>query len=163
MTTAALLLGFLIYWVILFAACFVLVEFAQNYLYDETTPSVGLKVAAGSFVLAALLAWTRPSFDTMFTTGAGSTVLSAIAGFAVFTLIFRFQPLHGAVLGVVSMLIISGIASIAVDSLTNPGRPTLPPVTRPNPPIRRSMTPAITPNPAPTDATKAEEPSETKN
>ena len=40
----------LIYWLLLFVACYIVVEYGQNYLYDEPTPNVALKVALGSLV-----------------------------------------------------------------------------------------------------------------
>lgn len=149
------LLPFLINWLLLFVACYVIVEFAQNYLYDEATPSVGIKITLGSFLLAALLTWTRTSFATMITTDFPWTVLQAIVWFAVFTLIFRFHPLHGAVLGVTAMFLIAGTATLAVDSMKASGRPR-PTIRVPSKPIRRpsSASPAAL---KPVDETKAAE------
>lgn len=108
---------FLFNWLILFVACFILVEFAQKYLYDEVTPSAGLKILGGSAVLALLLTWTRTSFDTMFTTDIAWTVLQGIVWFGVFTLVYRFHPVHAAAIGIVSMLLLSGTANLALDSM----------------------------------------------
>jgi peptidoglycan/LPS O-acetylase OafA/YrhL len=105
-----------IYWVVVFVCCYVVVEFGQNYLYDETTPAAGLKVAIGSLILAGILMYTRSRLDTMFTERIDRTILQAIAWFAVFTMIFRFQPVHGGVIGIVAMCIISVLATMAVDS-----------------------------------------------
>ena len=113
----AILWPFLIYWVAMFVACYTVLEVGQNQLYDEVTPRSGLKVAGGSFVLAALLTWLRPSFDTMFTSDLAWTVLQAIVWSGVFILIFQFQPLHGAVLGTLTMLVVSGLATMGVQSL----------------------------------------------
>ncbi len=123
----AILWPFLIYWVTMFVACDTVLEVGQNQLYDEVTPRSALKVAGGSFVLAALLTWLRPSFDTMFTLDLPWTVLQAIVWSGVFILIFRFQPLHGAVLGTLTMLVVSGLATMGVQSLTTP-RSTLSPL-----------------------------------
>ena len=47
---------FLIYWLVMFVACFVVVEIGQDQLYDEVTPRVGLKVAGGSALIAMVIA-----------------------------------------------------------------------------------------------------------
>ncbi len=147
MSIGQILWPFLIYWVVLFVICYIVVEFAQNYLYDEATPNFGLKVAGGAVVLAAMLTWTRSSFDTMLTSDIPHTVLQAIVWFAVFTLIFRFHPQHAVMIGVVTMLLVAGLASLAVDSLTNPARETLPKFRQPSKPVRSPAGPPITPAP----------------
>lgn len=115
-----IIFSFCVYWLILFVTSYIVVEYSQNYLYDETTPSVGWKLAGGTLLLAILMTVLRnhTSFDTMFTSDIGWTLLQALAWFGVFTLIYRFQPLHGGVLGVCTFLLIGGLASMAVDSLT---------------------------------------------
>jgi hypothetical protein len=127
----------LAYWVILFVGCFITVEFAQNYLYDETTPASGLKVALGTLILAGALTWTRTRFDTLFTNDLGPSVLQAILWFVVFTLIFRFHPAHGFAIGVVAFLILAGTASLAIDSLMGSNPSGVPPSRRPAEPLRR--------------------------
>lgn len=134
---------FLIYWLVLFVVCFVVVEFGQKYLYDETTPRVGLKVLGGSFVLAALLTYFRTGYQTMFTSDLAWTVLQAIVWFAVFTLVFQFQPVHGAAVGIATLLIVAGLATIAVESLTNPAAQATPRPYRPTTPLRRPASPSI--------------------
>jgi hypothetical protein len=126
----------LIYWLVLFVICYIIVEFGQNYLYDETTPLVAVKIAIGSFILAAVLTKTRSSYDTMFTEQIGSTVIQAIVWFAVFTLVFRFQPWHAAGIGIVAMALVAGLASLAVDSLTRPTPPAATDEIRTNKPPR---------------------------
>ena len=130
------LLPFAIYWLLLFVACYLIVEFAQNYLYDETTPKVGLKILGGSFLLALLLTYTRSSFDTMFTSEIHFTVLQALAWFVVFMFIFRFQPLHAAAIGIVAMIIVSANTTLAIDSLRASQRPR-PELRAPSKPVRR--------------------------
>ena len=103
----------LIYWLVLFVACFVLVEIGHDQLYDEVTPRAGLKVAAGSFVLAALLTALRAygfpaSFESMFTTNIGWTLLQGVVWFLVFMFVFQFHPWHAFGLGVVTMILVSG-------------------------------------------------------
>lgn len=107
-----------IYWLIFFVICYVVAEYGQNYLYDETTPNLGLKLAGGTLLLALLSTWLRPSYDTMFTTDLSWTVLQAICWFLVFMFIFRFHPKHALSLGLGTMLIATGMASLGVDSLT---------------------------------------------
>jgi hypothetical protein len=107
-----------IYWVIFFVVCYVVTEYGQNYLYDETTPALGLKLAGGTLLLAILSTILRPSYETMFTEQIPWTILHAICWFLVFMLIFRFHPKHALALGLGTMLIAAGMASLGVDSLT---------------------------------------------
>lgn len=116
----AILWPLLIYWLVLFVVCYTITEVAQDQLYDEVTPRVGLKVALASFILAALLTWLHPSFDTMFTTNIIWTVLQGIIWFGVFTLILQFHPWHALALGVLTMLIVPGVATLGVDSMLKP-------------------------------------------
>lgn len=128
----------LVYWLLLFVACYIVVEYGQNLLYDEVTPHAFPKIALGSLILAGLLVYSRTSYDTMLTSELGITVVQAILWFGVFVLVFRFQPLHGGIVGVVMMALVAGLATIAVDSLTKGGGATLRPVAgRPNQPLRR--------------------------
>src|SRR4051812_37565058 len=114
---------FLFYWLILFVACFAVVEFGQTYLYDETTPSAALKATLGSALLALILTWTRTEFHTMLTAELGYTVVLAIMAFVVFALIFQFQPWHALPIGVITVLLISGTATMGVQSFSNRDRP----------------------------------------
>src|ERR1700748_686169 len=119
--------AFLIYWLVTFVACFVVVEVGQDQLYDEVTPRVGLKVGSGSFLIAALFATLRyfgvpASFESMFTTNIAWTLLQGIVWFGVFTLILQFHPWHALGLGTATMLMISGLATMGVESvLSRPG------------------------------------------
>jgi hypothetical protein len=136
----------LIYWLVLFVTCFVLVEIGHDQLYDEVTPRAGLKVAAGSLVLAALLTALRAygfpaSFESMFTTNIGWTLLQGVVWFLVFMFVFQFHPWHAFGLGVVTMILISGLATMGVESVlakkrdvTNATRPFVP-----TEPVRQSL------------------------
>jgi hypothetical protein len=120
MTT--IVLPLLIYWLVLFVACFVIVEIGHDQLYDEITPKAGWKVAGGSLLLAALLTGLRfagfpATFESMFTTNIGWTLLQGVVWFLVFMLILRFHPWHAFGLGVVTMLVCSGLATMGVDSV----------------------------------------------
>ena len=117
---SAIIWPLLIYWLVMFVVCYIITEVAQDQLYDEVTPRVGLKVALASFILAALLTWLRPSFDTMFTANIAWTVLQGIVWFAVFTLILQFHPWHALAIGVLTMLIVPGAATLGVDSMLKP-------------------------------------------
>ncbi len=151
----ALLWPFLVYWLILFVVCYIIVEYAQTYLYDETTPTVGLKVGAGSLILAAFLTWTRTRYDTMLTDDLGQTVLQGIVWFGVFTLVFRFQPWHGFAIGVATMVIAAGIATLGVDSLLGTNqRPALRENLRTNKPVRSKAPAAAIPKALLKDAEK---------
>lgn len=138
----------LIYWLVLFVACYVVVEIGQDQLYDEVTPRSGLKVAAGSLVIAIVLTTLRAkgltaSYESMFTTNLIWTVLQGLVWFGVFMLIFQFHPWHALGLGLVTMLLVTGLATMGVESLLSPS-----PAPRttsgslvPNKPVRQSVTP----------------------
>jgi hypothetical protein len=111
---------FLIYFLIFFTVCYIVVEYGQNYFYDEVTPGAGVKVALGALILAVLLTVTRSNFATMFTSDIGPTVLLAIVGSGIFILIFRFQPWHGFGMAMASLLIFAGMSTLVVDSMLAP-------------------------------------------
>jgi hypothetical protein len=144
--------AFLLYTFICFVISFILVEYGQKYLYDEVTPYVGLKVLGGAAVMGAFLTWTRSSFATMFTSDLPYTALMAIAWAGVFILIYRFQPLHGAAFALAAVLLLPGLASIAVEGMM---RPSVNPATVPRTtakPLRKAIgggaPPAAEPAPA---------------
>src|SRR4051794_14599555 len=119
---ATMIWPLLIYWLGGFVGCYVVVEFGQDQLYDEVTPHVGLKVAGGSLLLAILLTALKyygvpASYLTMFTDNIIWTLLQAIVWTGVFILVFRFHPWHGLGLGLATMLLVSGLATMGVDSL----------------------------------------------
>jgi hypothetical protein len=149
MPIGALVLPLLINWLVLFVACYIVTEYGQYYLYDEATPGVGWKCALGSLILAAFLTWTRTSYDTMLTSELGKTVLQGILWFVVFTLVLRFHPLHALTLGVATMLLIAGLAGLAVDSFrrTTSNRPVA--VRQPSKPFRQALAPNMGPLAAP--------------
>jgi hypothetical protein len=146
MTT--IILPLLIYWLVLFVVCYTAVEIGQDQLYDEVTPRPGLKVAGGTFLLAALCTALRyygfpTSFESMFTTNIGWTLLQGVAWFVVFTLIFQFHPWHAAGLGVATMLFAPGLATMGVESILAKSAPR-PAVARPSvpsEPVRQSLVP----------------------
>jgi hypothetical protein len=120
----ATLLGyFLIYFVILFVVSYIVVDYGQNYFYDEATPGVAWKVALGSLILAAILTWTRPNFAEMFTAQIASTVVLAIVWVGVFILIYRFHPWHGFGLAIATLLIFAGMSTLVADSMLGPKPP----------------------------------------
>jgi hypothetical protein len=130
-----------LYWLIVFVICFVVSEYSQKYLYDETTPNLGLKLAAGTFILAALLTTFRSSYDTMFTAAIHWSLLQGIVWFLVFMFIFRFHPKHALSLGVATFLLAGGLATLGIDSLSG-NAPTgfTPEIRKPNKPLRRKAT-----------------------
>jgi hypothetical protein len=146
---ATIVWPFLIYWLVLFVACFVVVEIGQDQLYDEVTPRGGLKVATGSFLLAALLTGLRAygfpaSFESMFTTNIAWTVLQGVAWFLVFTLILQFHPWHALGLGIATMLLVTGLATMGVESVLSRPAPASAArrATVPSEPVRQSLAPA---------------------
>jgi magnesium-transporting ATPase (P-type) len=137
---------FLIYWMVLFATCLSVVEIGHDWLYDEVPKDAPLRVAAGTAVLAALATVARPSFDTMFTDYIHWTVLQGIVWFAVFALVFQFHPWHALAAGLAVMVLVPGLATMGVQSLTRPSTAAAPAPTRPvAPPIRKSLTPVAPP------------------
>ena len=126
---ATLIGTLLIYWLVMFVACFVVVEVGHDQLYDEVTPHAGLKVAGGSLLIALLLTVLKyynlpASYEAMFTTNIAWTFLQGIVWFAVFTLIFQFHPWHALGLGLVTMLLVTGLATMGVDSVLAPSAAT---------------------------------------
>jgi hypothetical protein len=154
----------LIYWLVLFVVSFVLVEIGHDQLYDEVAKHAGLRVAGGSFVLAALLTGLRASgcaasFDSMFTTNIGWTLLQGVVWFLVFMFIFQFHPWHALGLGVAAMLLVSGLATMGVDSVLAKKRD-VSTATRPfitNDPVRQSLGSGPAPKAAAPAATPAKE------
>ena len=149
---------FLIYWLVVFVGCYVVIEIGQDQLYDEVTPRVGLKVTAGSFLLALMLTIfyrsdLPASFESMFTTNIMWTVLQGIIWFVVFMFVFQFHPWHALGLGIMTMLLVSGLATMGVESML---KPTPAAVSRPaaafNKPVRQSLAP-----PPPVEPPKAKE------
>jgi len=139
----------LIYWLVMFVACFVVVEIGQDQLYDEVTPRAGLKVAAGSLLIAVLLTALRAygfaaSFESMFTSNIAWTLLQGVVWFVVFTLIFQFHPWHALGLGIATMLMVSGLATMGVESILSRPAPTSAaarPFT-PSQPVRQALSPS---------------------
>jgi hypothetical protein len=139
----------LIYWLVTFVGCYIVIEIGQDQLYDEVTPYVGLKVILGSLLLAVMLTvfyhkGLAASFDSMFTNNILCTVFQAIVWFGVFTLIFQFHPWHALGLGIATMLMVQGLATMGVNSILSP---TPAAVSRPaafptNQPVRQSLGPA---------------------
>ncbi|MGC8640305.1 MAG: hypothetical protein ACP5XB_10565 [Isosphaeraceae bacterium] len=143
----ATLWAFLIYWLVIFVGIYVVTEIGQDQLYDQVTPHVGLKVGGGSLLIALMLAafyskGAAASFDAMFTTNIMWTILQAIVWFTVFTLILQFHPWHALGLGIATMLLVQGLATMGVSSMLNPAPST---VNRPaaavSKPVRQSLAP----------------------
>jgi hypothetical protein len=145
----------LIYWLVLFVVCFVLVEIGHDQLYDEVTKHAGWKVLGGSCILAALLTGLRyfgfpASFESMFTTNIGWTLLQGVVWFLVFMFVFQFHPWHALGLGVATMLLVSGLATMGVESVLAKKRD-VSTATRPfftNDPVRQSLGPGAPTPPA---------------
>jgi hypothetical protein len=143
MTLGTLILPLFLYWLFLFVALYIVAEYGQYYIFESALPYNAPRALVGSFLLALVLLWTRTSFDTMLTSGIGMTVIQGIAWFLVFTFILQFHPLHGAVLGVITMLLIPGVATMAVDSLRRPVGVDRPTITRPSKPLRTAIGPGL--------------------
>lgn len=137
---SAIVWPLLIYWLVFFVACYIACEIGQDQFYDEVTPNVGWKVAGGSLILAALATWVKPSFDTILTTNFAWAVLQGIVWFLVFMFIFQFHPWHALAIGLVSMVLVSGLATMGVESLTRTG-PAIPSARSRtnNEPVRKSL------------------------
>ncbi len=144
---SAIIWPMLIYWLVMFVLSYVAVEIGQDQLYDEVTPNSGLKVGGGSFLLAAMLTYFHPSFDSMFTSNIASTVFQALIWIGVFILIYQFHPWHGLAISLPLMLITSGFATMGVDSVLKPT-----PILRSasslakSKPVRKSLAPMAPPS-----------------
>ncbi len=118
---SAIIWPFLIYWVALFVACYTVCEVGQDQFYDEVTPGVGWKVAVGSFIFAALATWLKPSYESIFTSNIAFTLLQLIVWVLVFILVFQFHPPHALALAPITMVLVVGLATMGVESLTKAG------------------------------------------
>lgn len=146
--------SFLVYWLVAFVGCFTAVEIAQDALYDEVTPRAGLKVSLASLLLAALMTYFRPSFETMFTTNMSWTILQGIVWFLVFMFVLQFHPWHALGLGLLIMSMVSPLATMGVDSMLAPDaqvRAIRAGTNAPTKPVRESLAPRG-PTPTPTQA-----------
>ena len=153
------ILPLLIYWLVMFVVCFVVVELGHDQLYDEVTPHAGLKVLGGSLLIAAVLTTLRAkglpaSFESMFTTNIIWTVLQGLIWFGVFMLIFQFHPWHALGLGLATMLLATGLATMGVEALLTKKVPTTQSTRtfQSNQPVRQSSTPKVAPAPGPAAA-----------
>ena len=83
------------------------------------------------------------SYESMFTSNFAWTVLQGIVWFGVFTLIFQFHPWHALGLGLITMVMVSGLATMGVESVLAKPAPNAA-ATRPVPsqPVRQSLSPA---------------------
>jgi hypothetical protein len=86
---------------------------------------------------------TPASYDSMFTSSFVWTVLQGLVWFGVFTLIFQFHPWHALGIGLVTMLLVTGIATMGVDSLLTKtaDTPQARRATVSSQPVRQSVTP----------------------
>jgi hypothetical protein len=136
----------LIYWLVMFVLSYVAVEIGQDQLYDEATPMAGLKVGVGSLLLAAMLTYFHPTFDSMFTTNIAWTLLQAMVWVGVFVLIYQFHPWHGLAIALPLMLLSSGFATMGVDSMMK-RTPVQRPVSRSitSQPLRKSVAAPVAP------------------
>jgi peptidoglycan/LPS O-acetylase OafA/YrhL len=113
---------FLIYWLLLFVACYIVTEVGQNHFYDEVTPFAWLKVGGSSLLLAAALAWWNPSSVDLFTSEIWLLAMVAVAGFVLFVVVMQFHASHAIMLGPAVAVLVSITAAMTIDSLENSGR-----------------------------------------
>ncbi len=140
-----------IYWLLFFVVQFIMVEYAQTYLYEETTPYFGLKVLIGSGLLAAMATYFRPNFATMLTNDIHWTALQALAWVGIFTLLYQFHPWHALALGLAGLVSVPALATMTIDSLSRSERVVSRPTPQPVAPHRGSLNPTpATPRPQPT-------------
>ena len=141
--------AFLVYWLVLFVACYVVVEYGQTYYYEEKTSGAGLRVAGASLILAIL--WTRRSvlqntpravvtwYDQVFTTDAAWLLMIAIVSFVLFTLLLQFHPQHAVYLGPLTVLLIGAMASMAAASMARAGGAVPLEIRVPAKPVRKAV------------------------
>ena len=119
-----ILVAFLMYWLACFVASYLVIEQAQSYYYEEPTPGYPWKAAVGGFIMAIFATWKPIDFMTMFSSSFHWTVLHGIVWFLIFTFLYQFHPRHALATGVLTLLAIPGLATMAIDSLRESGRPT---------------------------------------
>ncbi|MGE3819832.1 MAG: hypothetical protein AB7I30_10370 [Isosphaeraceae bacterium] len=142
------IVAFLIYWLIFFVANLSAIEVGHDQFYDEVTPYSAVKAAGGSAFLAILATWLRPSFETMFTNDLAWTVLQGMAWFLVFLFVYQFHPWHALGISLVTMVLVAGLATLGVDSMTRPKATVAPLQPKGAPPVRGSLSTPGTPAPA---------------
>ena len=102
-------------------------EYRPDLLYDEATPSAAHEGGAGDVDagqnadLARIRSTATNAHRAMFS--ADLATFLAIVWVGVFILIYRFHPWHGLGLGMATMLIFAGMATIVVESLLSPKPP----------------------------------------
>ena len=156
----SVIVPFLLYLLILFVAFYVVTEYGHYNLYDEGPPGVGWRVLLTSVVAAALLTVPRLrlAYDTMFTSNIHITILHGIVWFGLFLFVLRFHPPHAAGLAIATLLVVPGLAGMAVDSATRTEHRAPVDITRPNKAYRAPMptsTPAAKSEPAKVPAAPA--------
>jgi len=142
MTT--LLIAFVLYALIFYAVCYVVTENAQNFLYNQPVQGMPWRVGIVALASAALATWLKPSFDTMFTSEWYWTLLAAVIWFTLFLLVLEFEVVHAAAVGLVTMVLIWGLAGLAVQGVTRSPEETARErnrrfVTQPDDPNRRNI------------------------
>ena len=97
-----------------------------------------------AILLTTLRAYGLPAaYDSMFTANIIWTVLQGLVWFGVFTLIFQFHPWHALGIGLATMLLVTGLATMGVESLMSKAAPA-PQAARgtlSNQPVRHSISP----------------------
>lgn len=128
---------FLLYWLLLFVASYIVTEFGQNYFYDEVTSFATLKVGGATLLMAAGLTWWDPSSVDIFVSDIANLAMLAIAGFVLFCLMIRFHAPHALMVGPLTVVIVAFTAAMAIDSLKAGPRANL--RDRPIPPSERTI------------------------
>ena len=133
------LISFLVYWLLIFVVNYIVVEYGQNYLYDEPTPGFG---ARSSWGVSPWRPW--PAGSGRRSTRCSPrrfhwTVLMALAWVLVFTLLYQFHPPHALLIGLTAMVIVPGLATMTAESLTRPRQTLAPTNTGRGGPVRRPI------------------------
>jgi hypothetical protein len=92
----------------------------------------------------------------MFTTNIGWTLLQGVVWFLVFMFVLQFHPWHALGLGVIAMVLVSGLATMGVESVLAKRRD-VSNATRafvPTEPVRQSLGPGPGPAAAPPKETE---------
>lgn len=128
---------FLIYWLLLFVACYIATEVGQNYFYDEVTPYATLKVGVATLLMAAGLTWWDPSSVDLFVSDLANLAILAVVAFVLFCLVIRFHAPHALMIGPLAVVLVAFTAAMAIDSLKAGPRANL--RDRPIPPSERTI------------------------
>ena len=103
------------------------------------------------------MSYYHPSFESMFTTNILNTIFQGVVWSLVFMFVLQFHPWHALGLGLATMVLVSGAATMGVDAMLQP-KPQVAstPAAAVNKPVRGSLTAPVPAAPASTESAQPE-------